>query len=151
MADPMAFPKGKAVSLRTERAKRAGKTADSTRPGYPATRLRRNRRANWSRRLVRGTQLTVDDLIWPLFLIEGERAKSPVTSMPGVERLSVDLAVRAAEEAAELGLPAIALFPNTDPSLRDEQASEALNPGNLVCRAVPVSYTHLTLPTTPYV
>jgi porphobilinogen synthase len=136
LADPMAFPKGKAVSLRTERAKRTGKTSDGTRPGYPATRLRRNRRADWSRRLVRGTQLTVDDLIWPLFIIEGERAKSPVASMPGVERLTVDLAVKAAEEAAELGLPAIALFPNTDPALRDEQASEALNPGNLVCRAV---------------
>jgi porphobilinogen synthase len=132
----MAFPKGKAVSLRTERAKRADKSAEGTRPGYPATRLRRNRRADWSRRLVRGTQLTVDDLIWPLFIVEGERTRTPVASMPGVDRLSIDLAVKAAEEAAGLGLPAIALFPNTDPSLRNEQASEALNPGNLVCRAV---------------
>ncbi|MBM3543726.1 MAG: porphobilinogen synthase [Alphaproteobacteria bacterium] len=131
----MAFPKGKPVSLRTERVKRAGKTG-SARPGYPATRLRRNRRTDWSRRLIRGTQLTIDDLIWPLFIVEGERTRLPVASMPGVDRLSIDLAVKAAEEAAELGLPAIALFPNTDSALRDEQASEAINPGNLVCRAV---------------
>jgi porphobilinogen synthase len=98
--------------------------------------MRRNRRADWSRRLVRETSLTSSDLIWPIFLIEGTRARTPVASMPGVERLSVDLAVRAAEEAASLGLPAIALFPNTDPSLRDEAASEAVNPGNLVCRGV---------------
>ena len=124
--------------MRTERAKRAGdsKAEAATRPGYPATRMRRNRRADWSRRLVRETTLTTDDLIWPIFLIEGTRAHTPIAAMPGVERLSVDLAVKAAEEAAALGLPAIALFPNTDASLRDDQASEALNPGNLVCRAV---------------
>jgi porphobilinogen synthase len=75
-------------------------------------------------------------LIWPIFIIEGRRARAPVASMPGVERLTIDLAVKAAEEAASLGIPAIALFPNTDPSLRDEEASEALNPGNLICRAV---------------
>lgn len=98
--------------------------------------MRRNRRAAWSRRLVREKSLTTDDLIWPIFLIEGTRARTPVEAMPGVERLSIDLAVKAAEEAATLGLPAIALFPYTDPSLRDEEASEALNPGNLVCRAV---------------
>jgi porphobilinogen synthase len=98
--------------------------------------MRRNRRNSWSRRLVRETSLTTDDLIWPIFLIEGTRSRTPVEVMPGVERLSVDLAVKAAEEAAGLDLPAIALFPNTDPSLRDEAASEALNPGNLVCRAV---------------
>jgi porphobilinogen synthase len=123
--------------LRTERAKRAGsKAAAAPRSGYPAARLRRTRRADWSRRLVRETTLTTDDLIWPIFLIEGTRTSSPIASMPGVERLSIDLAVKAAEEAAALGLPAIALFPNTDASLRDERASEALNPGNLVCRAV---------------
>ncbi|MGA7455870.1 MAG: porphobilinogen synthase [Methyloceanibacter sp.] len=98
--------------------------------------MRRNRRADWSRRLVRETTLTADDLIWPIFLIEGTRTHTPIAAMPGVERLSVDLAVKAAEEAATLGLPAIALFPNTDASLRDDEASEALNPGNLVCRAV---------------
>ena len=124
--------------MRTERAKRSGdsKAEAATRSGYPTTRMRRNRRADWSRRLVRETTLTTDDLIWPIFLIEGTRARTPIAAMPGVERLSVDLAVKAAEEAATLGLPAIALFPNTDASLRDDQASEALNPGNLVCRAV---------------
>ena len=134
----MASPsKDKTISLRTERVKRAGtKPADALQPGYPATRLRRNRRADWSRRLVRETTLTTDDLIWPIFIIEGTRERSEIASMPGVARLSIDLAVHAAEEAAALGLPAIALFPNTDPSLRDEQASQAFNPGNLVCRAV---------------
>jgi porphobilinogen synthase len=99
------------------------------------TRLRRNRKAEWSRRLVRETSLSVDDLIWPIFLCEGENARGPIASMPGVERLSVDLAVRAAAVAAEHKIPALALFPFTNPSLRDEQASEALNPENLVCRA----------------
>ena len=100
-----------------------------------ALRLRRNRKADWARRLIRETTLTVDDLIWPVFLCEGENAREPVASMPGVERLSIDEAVRAAAEAAALGIPALALFPFTDPSLRNEQASEALNPDNLVCRA----------------
>jgi porphobilinogen synthase len=99
------------------------------------TRLRRNRKAEWARRLVRETSLGVDDLIWPIFLCEGESARAPVASMPGVERLSIDLAVRAAAEAAELKIPALALFPFTDSRLRNEQAAEALNPENLVCRA----------------
>ncbi len=136
-ASQVAVSKHKAISLRRERAKRSGvKAQGPTASGFPATRMRRNRRSSWSRRLVRETSLTTDDLIWPIFLIEGTRARKPVEPMPGVERLSVDLAVKAAEEAAALGLPAIALFPNTDPTLRDEAASEALNPGNLVCRAV---------------
>jgi porphobilinogen synthase len=100
-----------------------------------ATRLRRNRKADWARRLVRENTLTVDDLIWPIFLCEGENAREPIASMPGVERLSIDKAVRAAAEAADLGIPALALFPFTDPSLRNEQASQALNPENLVCCA----------------
>jgi porphobilinogen synthase len=132
----MSSPKGKAISLRRERAKRSGGKPPVPQSGFPATRLRRNRRSAWSRRLVRETSLTVDDLIWPIFITEGTRASTPVASMPGVERLSIDLAVKAAEEAASLGLPAIALFPNTEPSLRDVAASEALNPGNLVCRAL---------------
>jgi porphobilinogen synthase len=132
----VASPKDKPVSLRTERAKRAGGKAAQVRSGFPATRMRRNRRTDWSRRLVRETRLSADDLIWPVFIMEGERARAPVAAMPAVERLSIDLAVGAANEAASLGLPAIALFPNTDPSLRDEEASEAFNPGNLVCRAV---------------
>jgi porphobilinogen synthase len=96
-------------------------------------RMRRNRRTDWSRRLVRETTLTVDDLIWPLFLIDGAKLRQPVEAMPGVERLSVDEAVRDAEKAAKLGIPAIALFPYTQPERRDETGSEALNPDNLVC------------------
>ena len=133
----MSSPREKTVALRTERIKRArGKTPATPEPGFPATRLRRNRRSDWSRRLVRETTLSADDLIWPIFVIEGKNERSEVASMPGVERLSIDLAVKAAETAAELKLPAVALFPYTDPSLRDEEASEALNPNNLVCRAV---------------
>jgi porphobilinogen synthase len=98
-------------------------------------RLRRNRKADWARRLVRENVLTPADLIWPIFLVEGDNRREPIPSMPLVDRLSIDEAVRAAGEAAELGIPAIALFPYTDPSLRDEQGSEALNPNNLVCRA----------------
>ena len=98
-------------------------------------RMRRNRRTDWSRRMVRENTLTVDDLIWPLFLTEGTGIEQPVPSMPGVMRYSVDNIARQIEEAAELGIPAIALFPNTDPSLRDADGSEALNPENLICRA----------------
>jgi len=99
-------------------------------------RPRRNRRAEWARRLVRETVLTVDDLIWPLFLIDGERTRTPVASMPGIERLSIDEAVRAAQRAAALRIPCLALFPYTDPAKRDADGTEALNPENLVCRAV---------------
>jgi porphobilinogen synthase len=98
-------------------------------------RMRRNRRADWSRRLVRESSLSIDDLIWPIFLIDGTATRRPVASMPGVERLSVDQAVREAEKAARLGIPAIALFPYTDPARRDPNGSEALNPQNLVCTA----------------
>ena len=100
-----------------------------------AQRMRRNRRTDWSRRMVRENTLTVDDLIWPLFVIDGEGKREPVASMPGVERLSIDNVVRAAAEAAALGIPALALFPNIDRALRTETAAEALNERNLVCRA----------------
>ncbi|MCJ2023262.1 porphobilinogen synthase [Methylobacterium sp. J-067] len=99
-------------------------------------RPRRNRKAEWSRRLVRENTLTVDDLIWPMFVIEGEGKREPVASMPGVERLTVDEIVRDAERAVHLGIPAIAFFPFTEVSLRDPVGSEALNAKNLVCRAV---------------
>lgn len=99
-------------------------------------RPRRLRRAEWTRRLVRENVVTTNDLIWPIFIIEGQGKREPVSSMPGVERLSVDEAVRAAVRARDLGIPAIALFPNTAPALRDESGSEALNENNLVCRAV---------------
>jgi porphobilinogen synthase len=105
------------------------------RPGYPATRLRRNRKANWSRKLVAENTLSAGDLIWPIFITEGKAQRTPVDSMPGVDRLSIDLAVEAAHEAAKLGIPALALFPFTDPKLRTEDAREAFNPDNLVCRA----------------
>jgi porphobilinogen synthase len=100
------------------------------------TRMRRNRRTEWARRLVREHRLSTDDLIWPLFVMDGDNARAPVASMPGVERLSIDQAVREAERAAKLTIPCIAIFPYTDPSLRDETGSEALNPDNLVCRTV---------------
>ncbi len=99
-------------------------------------RMRRNRRTDWSRRLVRETVLTVDDLIWPIFLTDGGKRREPISAMPGVERLSVDEAVRDAERAARLGIPALALFPYTDPSRRDLTGSEALNRDNLVCVAL---------------
>jgi porphobilinogen synthase len=102
---------------------------------YPAIRLRRTRAASWSRRLVAENVLTPGDLIWPLFVIEGTSTREPVASMPGVERLSIDLVVEAAREAEKLAIPAIALFPNTDRKLRTDDAREALNPDNLVCRA----------------
>ena len=98
-------------------------------------RMRRNRKAEWSRRLVRETTLSVDDLIWPMFLVDGAGRREDIASMPNVQRLSVDQAIREAERAAKLGIPALALFPFVAPSRRDEAASEALNPGNLVCTA----------------
>jgi porphobilinogen synthase len=103
---------------------------------YPATRLRRLRRSAWSRAMVRETRLAPSDLIWPLFIIDGQNERTPVTTLPGVERLSVDLAVAAARQAASLGIPALALFPNTQDERRSETAAEAFNPDNLTCRAL---------------
>jgi porphobilinogen synthase len=105
-------------------------------PSFPATRLRRNRKASWSRRLISENTLQVSDLIWPMFVIDGENARDPVASMPGVERYSIDLAVGKAKEASELGIPVVALFPNTKRELRTDDGQEALNTDNLVCRAV---------------
>ncbi|MFN0197296.1 MAG: porphobilinogen synthase [Planctomycetaceae bacterium] len=106
-------------------------------PGrFPHTRLRRLRRHDWSRRLVAEHHLRASDLIWPVFIREGKGERTPISSMPGVERLSIDLLVEAVAAAAELGIPVVALFPATDPSLKDADGSEALNPENLVCRAV---------------
>jgi porphobilinogen synthase len=101
-----------------------------------AIRPRRNRRTEWVRRMVRENVLTTNDLILPLFLVEGERKRVPIASMPGVERLSVDEAVREAERCAKLDIPCIAPFPYTNPDLRDENGTEALNPDNLVCRTI---------------
>ncbi len=99
------------------------------------TRLRRLRQTDWVRRLVRESDITANDLIWPIFVREGDGAPEPVASMPGVFRHSVAGCVEAARRAADLDIPVIALFPFTDASLRDETGSEALNPDNLVCRA----------------
>jgi len=98
-------------------------------------RLRRMRKADWSRRLVQENRLTVDDLIWPIFLVEGENQRQPIEAMPGVFRLSVDLAAKEAERAAKLGIPAIATFPNVDIKLRDRTGSAILDPDNLINRA----------------
>ncbi|MDR3528814.1 MAG: porphobilinogen synthase [Rhizomicrobium sp.] len=105
-------------------------------PHFPATRMRRLRAQPWSRALVAENALSASDLIWPLFVVDGENKRVPVAAMPGVDRLSVDLAAEAAVEAAALGIPVIALFPFTNPALKNEDASEAYNPDNLVCRAV---------------
>ncbi|MBG52264.1 MAG: porphobilinogen synthase [Rhodobiaceae bacterium] len=97
--------------------------------------MRRNRQTDWSRRLVSENQLSVNDLIWPLFVVDGE-GREPVAAMPGVDRLSVDEAVRDAEQAAKLGIPAIALFPYTRAEDRTPDGALATNPDNLVCRTV---------------
>ena len=102
---------------------------------YPQVRLRRNRMTDWSRRLNAENELTPSDLIWPMFVADGEGKREPVPSMPGVHRLSVDLIAETAEEALRLGIPAIALFPYTKPDHRTEDGAEACNPENLVCRA----------------
>jgi porphobilinogen synthase len=105
-------------------------------PGsFPAVRLRRTRQAPWSRKLIAEHTLSAADFIWPLFVVEGSGKRVPVPSMPGVERLSIDNIVASAKEAVGLGIPALALFPHTEPKLRDDAASEAFNPDNLVCRA----------------
>jgi porphobilinogen synthase len=98
-------------------------------------RLRRMRKADWSRRLVREASVTVDDLIWPIFLVEGKDVREPIPAMPGVFRLSVDVAVKEAERAAMLGIPALATFPNIDRGLKDVTGSQILNPENLINRA----------------
>jgi porphobilinogen synthase len=103
---------------------------------YPALRLRRTRAAAWSRALVAETVLTPADLIWPLFVTEGEGAEEPIATLPGVSRWSVDRIGAQARIARDLGIPCIALFPNTPPALRTDDAREALNPDNLICRAI---------------
>jgi len=114
----------------------SGSRTDQDGPGYPQTRMRRNRRHAWSRRLVAENTLTADDFIWPLFVREGEGMVEPVDSMPGANRYSVDCIADAAAEASALGIPAVALFPFTDPRLKDSEGAEGTNPDNLMCRAV---------------
>jgi porphobilinogen synthase len=143
--DPIGPPLGKdaaaVVPARTRTYHRPAMTDVKPVPNpfsatYPATRLRRTRQADWSRRLIREASLSVDDFIWPIFVQEGQATKSSVDTMPGVQRYSVDLAVEAVGEAAALGIPAVALFPMTDPARKSNSAEEAFNPENLMCRAV---------------
>jgi porphobilinogen synthase len=105
-------------------------------PAFPRTRMRRNRRTPWLRRLVRESVLSVDDLIWPVFVVEGTDVREPVASMPGVARLSINLLVEAATAAAALGIPAIAVFPVLDPALKTPDGELAFDGDNLICRAV---------------
>lgn len=104
-------------------------------PAYPTTRLRRNRQYSWLRRVVCETTLSPSDLIWPVFVHDHE-ASQPVASMPGVERLPIDGVVQAADEAQQLGIPALALFPVVEPRHKSEDAHHAYDPENLVCRTV---------------
>ncbi len=107
-----------------------------TQAPYPALRFRRLRRTAALRALAQETELTVNDLIWPVFVRDGTGVEEPVASMPGVNRLSIDRVVQAAEMAAGLGIPAICLFPYTDPALKTEACEEAWNPDNLANRAI---------------
>ncbi len=103
---------------------------------YPQTRMRRVRMFDWSRRMVAEEHLSVNDLIWPIFVQPGKEKKTEVTSMPGVFRLTQDLLISAVQEARDLGIPAIAIFPETDPAKKTDGAEEAVNPNNLVCQTV---------------
>ncbi len=106
-----------------------------TNPTFPSTRMRRNRHSDWSRRLVSENKLSIDDLIWPLFVFNGS-GREPVSTMPGVDRLSIDEVVKSAEAAAEIGIPVLALFPYTDSEGRTPGGDLAMDPDNLVCRTV---------------
>jgi len=133
MADPVPLkPSRKRPGKVNAPADEAGRAQGQ----YPRTRMRRNRRDAWTRRLVAENALSADDLIWPLFAHEGQNRREAVPSMPGVERLSIDLLVETAARAAELGIPVIAIFPQIDQSLKDAQGSYAVDSDNLVCRAV---------------
>jgi porphobilinogen synthase len=129
----MAIKFGRPIEMRDPSSRPAALTAPAL--DLPQ-RPRRNRKSEWARRMVRENVLTTDDLIWPLFVVDGDNTRAPIASMPGVERLSVDQAVRDAERAVKLDIPCLALFPYTEPSLRDETGSEACNADNLVCRVV---------------
>jgi porphobilinogen synthase len=129
----MAIKFGRPIEMRDAPRRQ---TALASTPLDLAIRPRRNRKAEWARRLVRENVLTTDDLIWPMFVVDGNNTRTAVSSMPGVDRLTVDQAVRDAERAMKLDIPCIALFPYTEPSLRDETGSEALNSNNLVCQSV---------------
>ena len=107
-----------------------------TGPSFPSTRMRRVRQFPWSRRLVEENCLNPSDLIWPVFVMAGEGQRESVSSMPGCHRVTIDLLVESVAEADDLGIPAIAIFPQTDPDKKSDDAAEAVNPDNLVCEAV---------------
>ena len=109
---------------------------DTSRGAFPATRMRRMRRDEFSRRLMRESVLTTNDLIYPMFILEGESQRETVTSMPGIERVSIDLLLKEAAELVELGIPMVALFPVTPTEAKSEDAAEAYNPEGLAQRAV---------------
>lgn len=123
-------------SRRAEPAPRERAAPASARPGFPRTRLRRNRSDAWTRRLVAENELSTSQLVWPLFVIEGDNRSEEIGSMPGVERLTVDRLLRAVESAAELGVPAVALFPVVPLERKTADGREAWREDNLVCRAV---------------
>jgi len=108
----------------------------SVKYSFPSTRMRRNRMKVFSRRLISENKLTIDDLIWPLFVTEGNKVKDEVQSMPGVFRNSIDELIKEAEIASKLKIPAIAIFPQIDSSLKNSRGSEAINENNLICRSI---------------
>ena len=112
------------------------KAAAMTQSAFPHTRLRRTRATAWSRAMHRETVLTPADLIWPLFVTSGSGLEEPIAALPGVSRWSVDIIAARAKEAVALGIPCLALFPNTPESLRSPDGREALDPDNLMCRAI---------------
>ena len=132
---PLAKPVAQRRALPDEHATKDVQ-ADRALGAYPAVRMRRNRKAQWSRRLVAENVLSPADLIWPIFLVDRAEARVPVEHMPGVDRVNIEEAVRDAEMAAKLGIPAIAPFPYVEKRLRDPSGSEALRTENLMCRAV---------------
>jgi len=132
---PHANPLAQRRAAPDERRATGGET-DRVVGAFPAVRLRRNRKAQWSRRLVAENALSPADLIWPIFLVDRPQLRVPVEHMPGVDRVNIEEAVRDAELAAKLGIPAIAPFPYIENRLRDPSGSEALRADNLMCRAV---------------
>src|SRR5699024_3690080 len=107
-----------------------------TNASFPALRMRRGRSAPWIREMLAEHRLHPSDFIWPLFICEGTDCEEPIAALPGVSRWSIDRIAAKAREARDLGIPCVALFPNTPPNLRSEDAREALNPDNLICRAI---------------
>ncbi len=103
---------------------------------YPQTRLRRNRHSNWVRRLTCENHLTTDDLIWPVFMLEGENKTEEISSMPGINRYTIDHLLPVVEEAVEAGIPALALFPATPSDKKNATGDEAFNPENLICQTI---------------